>query len=512
MENVNLATPAPGWLPISRRLVEEICELFNLYADGQHKSLDHDLTKLLNVAHKLENFSRTRLTCTDYNNTKVWHDLRNLISIIMGYCELIQEEIDTIEENTLSDHLRNILILCNQLLQNSDNLPRDTQLQTHQPSRRIDTGVILVVDDQQESREILRRYLEQDNHQVLEADSGPQMFKIMEQHDIDLILLDLILPEMDGFDLLQALKHHDTYRAIPVIVVSGNKDRDRVIRCIEAGAEDYLFKPFNPILLRARINAGVERKHWHDKEERYREELERNQRFIRNIFGRYLSEEIVSTLLEDPDGLELGGVQRKVSVLMADIRGFTSITEKLPPHRVVRLLNNYLGTMSDVIMSFSGTVDEFIGDAILAIFGAPASREDDTDRAICCALQMQDAVTQINERNKAEDLPEISIGISINTGLVIAGNIGSKKRAKYGVVGHTVNQTARIEEHCPAGSILISQATLTDSQLLLSIGESKTIQAKGILEAIKIYELLAVSPSNNSDEMVNVSKNTPPDD
>lgn len=511
MNTATMATTVSSWLPLSRRLVEEICQLFNLYVDKHHNVLDSDFTKLLNVAQKLENFSQTKIDTGETNNNEAWHDLRNLISIIVGYCELIQEELENIDEDSLSDHLHGILILCSELLQQNFSGQQESDKSTTTPHKQADTGTILVVDDQLESREILRRHLKQDRHRVLEAESGVQMFQVLKEHDVDLILLDLILPEMDGYELLQRLKQHDTQRAIPVIVISGNKDRDRVIRCIEAGAEDYLSKPFNSVLLRARINAGVARKHWHDKEEQYRQELERNQRFIRSIFGRYLSDEIVSTLLENPDGLELGGAQRKVSVLMADIRGFTSIAERLNPQRVVRLLNNYLGTMSDIIMQYNGTVDEFIGDAILAIFGAPVSREDDTDRAICCALAMQDAMEDINKRNRNENLPEISIGVSINTGLAVAGNIGSKKRAKYGVVGHTVNQTARIEENCPAGSILISQATLTDSKLLLSIGQSKTIQAKGILEAIKIYELTAVSPSNKSDEMIQISHQTVPE-
>ena len=385
-----------------------------------------------------------------------------------------------------------LLALCQQLLA-QDSEAEAGNINQYLPKNNA-TGTILVVDDQSESREILRRYLQQGQHQVLEADGGKQMFDVLAANKVDLILLDLILPEMDGDELLQQLKYDELLRAIPVIVVSGNRDTERVIRCIEAGAEDYLFKPFNHILLQARISAGVERKHWHDKEQQYRDELERNQRFIRGVFGRYLSEEIVATLLEDPDGLDLGGVQRKVSVLMADIRGFTTIAEQLPPQRVVRLLNNYLGTMSDIIMKYNGTVDEFIGDAILAIFGAPISREDDSDRAICCALEMQAAMDEINQRNRAEQLPEITMGISINTGLVVAGNIGSKKRAKYGVVGHTVNQTARIEEHCEAGSILISEATLLDCKALLSIGKSKSIQAKGILKEIKTFELKDIAP------------------
>lgn len=488
MNTVNAITQINSWSPSANQIVAAIRDL-----DRQHSSKlpADDLAKLNIVAGRLEQFTQNLNDIPD-DHHKLWHDLRNQVGIIIGYCELILEELND-NQHSADSSLQNILASCQQLLAQDDEEPKS--LATHKLSPSI-SGSILIVDDQAESREILSRHLKQSQHKVLEAADGKQMFTVLAQNTVDLILLDLILPEMDGDELLQKLRLDENLRAIPVIVVSGNKDTARVIRCIEAGADDYLFKPFNPVLLEARISAGIDRKRWHDKEQLYREELERNQRFIRSVFGRYLSEEIVATLLENPDGLDLGGVQRKVSVLMADIRGFTTIAEQLPPQRVVRLLNNYLGTMSDIIMKYNGTVDEFIGDAILAIFGAPISRIDDTSRAICCALEMQAAMGEINERNRSEDLPEITMGISINTGLVVAGNIGSEKRTKYGVVGHAVNQTARIEEHCEAGSILISEATLKDCYSLLSIGESKTIKAKGILKSIKIFELSAMAPNS----------------
>ncbi len=498
-ENNHVAQPIainqiPGWQHIAIRLVEDITALFADYSREHSDVLDTDVCKLLNLANKLEIFCNNHYRIYKGDNKKLWHDLRNLIGSIQGYCELLLDELGEISTyNNTSEQLRAIGTLCSQLFQ------QETDTTNYATSPRAlnkgEPGTILIVEDQQESREIIRRYLEQDRHKVIEATSGTIMFDRLSSEDVDLILLDLILPEMDGYQLLQRLKQHNIWRAIPVIVVSGDKDTERVIRCIEAGAEDYLFKPFNPVLLQARISAGVERKRWHDREEKYRQELELNQRFIRKVFGRYLSEEIVDALLENPEGLDLGGVQRKVTVLMADIRGFTTICEQLPPHRVVRLLNNYLGGMAEIIMKYEGTVDEFIGDAILAIFGAPIRRQDDTDRALCCALEMQQALGKINQCNREEGLPEIEIGISLNTGLVVAGNIGSERRAKYGVVGHTVNQTARIEEQCPAGSILISDATYQDAEALLSIGDNMSIQAKGILQAIRVYELIGMSPS-----------------
>lgn len=489
MRKIIPAAPQADWIPLSNQLVRCIADLFEAYTRAQTlQGMDDDFSKLLSAASRLEAFTHEYHSLSD---NVLWHELRNLVGTILGYSELILEEAEY--PTHLEEQIRQVGRFCQQVL-NSDNSAPISSGNASRSQLTSQRGSILIVDDQASSREILMRYLKQDDHQVLEAAGGDQMFKALNNNDVDVILLDLILPEMDGDELLQSLKSDDRLRAIPVIVVSGNKDVDRVIRCIEAGAEDYLFKPFNPTLLRARISAGVERKRWHDKEKLYRNELERNQRFIRKVFGRYLSEEIVTNLLESPEGLDLGGVSRKVTVMMADITGFTTIAERLPPERVVRLLNNYLGTMSEIIIKYNGTVDEFIGDAILAIFGAPISRVDDSDRAVRCALEMQAAMADINQRNRRENLPEIEMGVSINTGLVVAGNIGSEKRAKYGVVGHTVNQTARIEEQCGPGKILISEGTLKDCKALLSIGNSKTIKAKGILKAIKIFELTGIAP------------------
>ncbi len=489
----NLTLPSrPPWLPDAKKVVDQIDALQPLAEPTRGTSLNDDLNKLQAVGLKLNHFTQSVSRGTITDSRAVRHELRNLISATIGYSEFILEEMEPIVDMALYDPLQKILRLCHQLA-NHDNL-EETLSYTASPAPNTIDGTILIVDDQVESRDILKRYLQLNNANVLEASTGTSMFSILAEKEVDLILLDLILPEMDGDELLELLKQDEKLRAIPVIVVSGNKETDRVIRCIEAGAEDYLFKPFNPVLLQARIRAGVERKRWHNKELHYRKELERNQHFIRSVFGRYLSEDIVTRILENPEGLELGGSQRKVTVLMADISGFSSIAEQLPPQRVVRLLNNYLGVMSDVVMQYGGTVDEFIGDAILAIFGAPTTSDDDSDRAVQAAIAMQQAMALINRQNKKDQLPEITMGVSVNTGLVVAGNIGSEKRAKYGIVGHAVNQTSRVGGHCQAGEILITEATRNDCQSSLIIGPAQSIQAKGILKAIQVYKLEGVSP------------------
>ena len=299
---------------------------------------------------------------------------------------------------------------------------------------------------------------------------------------------------MDGHEVLRRIKEHPEWRATPVIVISGRQDMDGIIECIEAGADDYLFKPFNPVLLQARIKAGIERKRWHDREELYRQQLERNEKFIRATFGRYLSDEIVTDILERPEGLELGGDLRRVTIMMADIRGFTTISERLAPAQVVTLINRYLGAMTDIIMAHQGTIDEFIGDAILAVFGAPQHRDDDADRAVRCALAMQQAMEEINQQNAEDDLPEISTGIALNTGDVIAGNIGSERRSKYGFVGHPMNVTSRIEDVTAGGEILIAGSTLEALQGDYRIGQSRELNVKGIDELLQVHPVLEELP------------------
>ena len=155
------------------------------------------------------------------------------------------------------------------------------------------------------------------------------------------------------------------------------------------------------------------------------------------------------------------------------------------------MLNRYLGTMTDIIMAHHGTIDEFIGDAILAVFGAPQHRDDDADRAVNCALAMQAAMVEINALNVAEGFPAVHTGIAINTGDVIAGNIGSERRSKYGFVGHPMNVTSRIEDITRGGEILISDSTLKSLKGQVTVGRSEEISVKGIDEIILVHQIIA---------------------
>lgn len=215
----------------------------------------------------------------------------------------------------------------------------------------------------------------------------------------------------------------------------------------------------------------------------------RQRDFIRDTFGRYLSQEVVEELLESPDGLRLGGELREVTLLVSDLRGFTAMAEHLPPQEVIDFLNRYLERMVDIITRYNGTVDEFQGDGILAFFGAPLIGENDPERAIACAIDMQTAVHEINAERRHAQLPELAMGIGINTGEVIVGNIGSEKRTKYGAVGSAINAAYRIESYTVGGQVLISPSTYERVNVPLHIRDTLEVQFKGIEQPTTVYDI-----------------------
>ncbi len=226
-------------------------------------------------------------------------------------------------------------------------------------------------------------------------------------------------------------------------------------------------------------------------------QLKQNNELIRRLFGRYLSDEVVANLLSTPEGLKLGGQRRNITILISDLRGFTATSERLSPEEVVEILNFYLGCMADVISHYQGTIIEFMGDGILVLFGAPTAREDDAVRSVACACAMQLAMGEVNAKIKELGLPQLEMGIGLNTGEVVVGNIGSEKRTKYGVVGCQVNLTYRIESCTTGGQILISQSTLTEAGSIVKIDGQKEVRFKGVKQPLAIYEVGGIGGEYN---------------
>jgi len=218
----------------------------------------------------------------------------------------------------------------------------------------------------------------------------------------------------------------------------------------------------------------------------------RQRDFIRNAFGRYVSPEVAKTLLESPEGLRLGGHKREVTVLMSDLRGYTRFAEQGDPARVMEVLNGYLARMADIVIAHGGTINEFIGDAIFAVYGAPLDQPDHAERAAASALAMQAAMDELNRDNAARGWPRFEMGIGVNTGEAVVGNIGSEQRAKYAVVGAAVNLAARVEGCTVGGQIFVTTSTLERIRELAEVGEPVRVELKGIAEPVLLYELRAI--------------------
>ena len=208
---------------------------------------------------------------------------------------------------------------------------------------------------------------------------------------------------------------------------------------------------------------------------------------IREIFGRYLSTEVVDEILKYPGGEELGGELREITILVSDIREFTRTTESLEPGRVLEIINRYLEKMTDIIMKHGGTIDEFTGDGILVFFGAPTFVPDHCKRAVACALEMQRAMDGLNTGNLRLGLPELQMGIGINSGELIVGNIGSEKRKKYGAVGLPINLAFRIQSEAEGGEILVSPTVFHKVGAELLVEGTRQCALKGIEQDVILY-------------------------
>lgn len=214
--------------------------------------------------------------------------------------------------------------------------------------------------------------------------------------------------------------------------------------------------------------------------------------FIRDTFGRYLSRKIVDEILASPEGHKIGGRRETVTILMADLRGFTAFAETYDPEKTVQLLNRFFDAMARIIISYDGIIDEFLGDGILTIFGVPERHENDPARAVACALEMQNTLIDLNRRNAREGFPPLEMGIGINTGSVIVGNIGSEIRSKYGIVGSTVNIAARIESMTTGGQVFIGETTYRLLEGNLTAERHKTVRMKGLAQPLVCYPVTAI--------------------
>ena len=348
---------------------------------------------------------------------------------------------------------------------------------------------ILVVDDTPANIQALAAILKEKGYQISVATNGKQALEVLARVQPDLILLDVMMPEMDGFETCRQLKAAEQRRQIPVIFLTAKTDTADIVKGFDLGAVDYVAKPFNAHELLARVNTHLTMDELRRSLAGKNAELARAHELVRRAFGRYVSEEVASSILQSPEGLELGGEEREITILMSDLRGFTALAARLTPREVIEFLNLYLEAMVDVISRYEGTIDEIIGDAILVIFGAPLASDDHAAKAVACGLAMQFAMTEVNRRLASKGAAELEMGIGIHTGRVIVGNIGSLRRTKYAAVGSNVNLAGRIESFTTGGQLLISESTRERVKSPLRIDGQFQVEPKGATSSLQLYEI-----------------------
>jgi class 3 adenylate cyclase len=344
------------------------------------------------------------------------------------------------------------------------------------PAGNGEKGDVLVVDDNRVNRLLVARTLEQLGHRVAFAENGRQAVAALRQRPADLVLLDIEMPEMNGYQTLDALRADPKLRDIPVVMMSSVDEVDSVARCVEMGAEDYLFKPVNAVLLRARVAASLEKKRLRDQQ--------------RELFRKFATAEVAEELLTT--GLALGGKYVDATVMFSDIRSFTSLVETRGPEETIDLLNSYYTLMFDAIGSEGGIVSQMLGDGLMALFGAPLPHADHAERAVRAGLEMLELVAGFDREQVARGRPEIRIGVGIASGQVIAGYTGTERRVTYTCVGDPVNLAAHLEAHTKVlgQPILIDEearARLNPARRLVDHGP---VQFKTRAQPVRVYSVV----------------------
>jgi class 3 adenylate cyclase len=335
---------------------------------------------------------------------------------------------------------------------------------------------LLVVDDNRVNRLLLARNLELMGHRVATAENGRLALEMLRREPFDLVLLDMEMPEMDGFQVLDQMVNDLQLRDVPVIVTSSLEGIDNVARCIELGAEDYLPKPVNPVLLKARLTASLEKKRLRDQQ--------------KELIRRFATPEVAQDL--QTSGFTLGGKRVDASVMFVDIRDFTPLAESQPPEETIELLNTFYTLMFDAISGHGGMVSSIVGDGLMAIFGAPVPMPGHGESAVRAALEMVETIDLFNVERTAAGKPPIRIGIGIASGAMVAGYAGTNERATYTCIGDTVNLASRLESHTKVAKrpILVDAATRAAVGERIGVEPLGPVAVKGKSVSVEVFAVL----------------------
>ncbi len=474
-------------LPIAEVLsnARQLLNMASTRNDLAESDLLGDLHKIVTSGEHLSSLvetllnAQTRLDPAAFTAT-IRHDLRTPVNAIIGYSEMLLEDLEPRQDLKFTQEPlqktlnagRRLLTLINELIYFArKDAPAPTELTSGETLSShlmqdftppavsesameggMEYGYLLVVDDKDSNRDLLSRQLARHGFQVDTAENGRIALEMLRRNEYDLVLLDVIMPELNGYQALAEMRADETLRHLPVLMISALDEIDSVVRCIEMGAQDYLQKPFNPVILKAKINAALERKRLRDREQAYLKQLqveqEKSERLLLNILPKVIADRLKSGEHTIADSFG------EVTVLFADLVNFTQLCSAISPAKLVERLNEIFLAF-DILTELYGLEKiKTIGDAYMLVGGLPTPRPDHARAVAEMALDMFDAIQRLNRKNG----DHLQIRVGIHTGPVVAGVIG-KNKFNYDLWGDAVNIASRMESHSLPGEIQVSQNT-----------------------------------------------------
>lgn len=376
-----------------------------------------------------------------------------------------------------------------------------------------DRASVLVVDDDPVTRLMLTAALEDAGHHVVTVEDGPRALELVRTESFDVILLDVLMPDMDGYAVLERLKGDAALRHLPVIMVTSLDDVASAVRCIELGADDYLPKPIDPVLLTARINAGLTKKHLHDLEAEHLQEVTRLNRQLEarveeqmgelvrtGELKRFLAPQVAESLLAGQLTASDGFERRKLTLLFADMVGFTDLSDSLEPEELSEVLNEYLREMTAVALAHRGTLDNYIGDGLMVFFGAPIAEEEPVQAwsAIRAAFAMKARAEELGAAIRDRGIPaDLRVRVGVNTGHCTIGVFGSDVLRAYKAVGFAVNVAARLQTEAEPGTVLAGFRTYALVKDRVHAEAREPLKLKGAARPVEAWEILDLVDDEN---------------
>ncbi len=502
-----LRTPLNHIIGFSEMLVEEAEEVGS-------SALVPDLRRIIDEARELLGLLNGILSRTAHepaiDRVQMESELSPSLKRVIASSDALKEKaIETESAANVADGIERISLAAHRLarLIIAAEAVEDAAPAAAAPTPVTGRGTVLVVDDNEGNREILTRRLARDGYTVISAEGGRRALDLARGQPIDLVLLDVMMPEMDGYEVLKRLKADETLHHIPVLMISALDEMDSVIRCIELGAEDYLPKPFNPILLRARIGACLEKKRLRDLEVRHARELAELNRTLeqrvrdqvaqldnlgrlKRFFSPQLAEMIVNGGTEDPLQIH----RREVTVAFLDLRGFTAFAETAEPEEVMGMLREYHAAMGQLILHHEGTLERFTGDGMMIFFNDPVRVPNPAERAVRMALAMRGRVVGLSSdwRKRGFDL---ALGIGIAQGYATIGAIGFEGRWDYGAIGTVTNLAARLCSEAKGGQILAPARVVAAVETIAHAEEVGELTLKGFQRPVQTFNVIGLKPA-----------------